>query len=72
MRVVQDGPALTIPLQASQAPSCETTAALLQEFVKHFLFVRHQIPGLFCDLEKEVQERQQVFSGSACSFQARW
>ena len=59
---------MSVPLQVSLAPSHQATAALIQELVKHYLFVRNQIPGLFCDLEQQqvhLQARSCVNEGKA-------
>ncbi len=60
MRFLQEGAPLIVALQAPQPLSGQATAALLQELIKHFLFVRHQIPGLFTDLDEQVRNSQQV------------
>lgn len=62
MRFSNEGQALTVSLQLSQAPSSQATTALTHELIKHFLFVRNQIPGLFSDLEQQVRESAQVLS----------
>lgn len=60
MRFSNEGQASTVSLQLSQAPSSQATTALTQELIKHFLFVRNQIPGLFSDLEQQVRDSAQV------------
>lgn len=60
MRFSNEGEALTVSLKLLQKPSSQATTALTQELIKHFLFVRNQIPGLFSDLEQQVRTAAQV------------
>ena len=47
----------TVAVPLSRDPTAEDCALVVQELVKHFLYMRNQIPGLFNDLYWQCKVR---------------